>query len=392
MAAPETPDVVVVGGGPAGSIAATLLADARAPRRRARARAIPPLPHRRVAPVGDAAHPRHRRRHAADRAARLPAQARRHVPVGSPARAVELLVPRGPGRTPATPSRSCGPSSTRSCSTTRASTAPTFARSTPSTRVDTSGATPVIDGTRRDGTTFRLAPRFLVDASGQQALDRPRAGPAPLQRVLQEPGRVRLLDRRRAAARRAGQPHPLRRLRRRLVLVHPAPRRHDERRRRGRREALERRRDRRSGGYLPRTDRPLSGDRRAPARRDARLADPHDPRLLLRQLALLGAGAPHGGRRRVLHRPGLLDRRASRLARRVPRRARGGPDPARRAPRRRRHSATTRPPIAAPSTATSGSSTSSTTTTSIAIRTSGRRAPFWPMPRPIWMRAPRSSG
>jgi halogenation protein CepH len=37
-------------------------------------------------------------------------------------------------------------------------------------RVDTGGATPVIDGTRRDGTTFRLEPRFLVDASGQQAL------------------------------------------------------------------------------------------------------------------------------------------------------------------------------------------------------------------------------
>jgi halogenation protein CepH len=38
------------------------------------------------------------------------------------------------------------------------------------TRVDTSGPTPVVDGRRADGRTFRIAPRFVIDASGQQAV------------------------------------------------------------------------------------------------------------------------------------------------------------------------------------------------------------------------------
>jgi halogenation protein CepH len=37
-------------------------------------------------------------------------------------------------------------------------------------RVDTSGPTPVVYGRRADGGEFRLAPRFLIDASGQTAL------------------------------------------------------------------------------------------------------------------------------------------------------------------------------------------------------------------------------
>jgi halogenation protein CepH len=38
------------------------------------------------------------------------------------------------------------------------------------TQVDTSGATPVVHGQRVDGRAFRLEPRFLIDASGQSAL------------------------------------------------------------------------------------------------------------------------------------------------------------------------------------------------------------------------------
>jgi flavin-dependent dehydrogenase len=38
------------------------------------------------------------------------------------------------------------------------------------TQVDTSGATPVVHGRRADGGTFTVAPRFLIDASGQSAL------------------------------------------------------------------------------------------------------------------------------------------------------------------------------------------------------------------------------
>jgi halogenation protein CepH len=38
------------------------------------------------------------------------------------------------------------------------------------THVDTSGPTPVVVGRRVDGREFRVAPRFLVDASGQQAI------------------------------------------------------------------------------------------------------------------------------------------------------------------------------------------------------------------------------
>jgi FAD-dependent halogenase len=38
------------------------------------------------------------------------------------------------------------------------------------TRVDTSGPTPVVHARRADGRELRLAPRFLIDASGQQAL------------------------------------------------------------------------------------------------------------------------------------------------------------------------------------------------------------------------------
>ena len=38
------------------------------------------------------------------------------------------------------------------------------------TRVDTSGPTPIVDVRRRDGRELRLAPRFLIDASGQQAV------------------------------------------------------------------------------------------------------------------------------------------------------------------------------------------------------------------------------
>jgi halogenation protein CepH len=38
------------------------------------------------------------------------------------------------------------------------------------TRVDTSGPTPVVYGRRTDGAEFRLTPRFLIDASGQTAL------------------------------------------------------------------------------------------------------------------------------------------------------------------------------------------------------------------------------
>jgi len=38
------------------------------------------------------------------------------------------------------------------------------------TRVDTSGPTAVVYGRRTDGSEFRLAPRFLIDASGQTAL------------------------------------------------------------------------------------------------------------------------------------------------------------------------------------------------------------------------------
>jgi halogenation protein CepH len=38
------------------------------------------------------------------------------------------------------------------------------------TRVDTTGAAPVVEGTRADGRPFRIGPRFLIDASGQQAV------------------------------------------------------------------------------------------------------------------------------------------------------------------------------------------------------------------------------
>jgi halogenation protein CepH len=38
------------------------------------------------------------------------------------------------------------------------------------TRVDTTGPTPVVFGRRADGREFHVAPRFLIDASGQQAI------------------------------------------------------------------------------------------------------------------------------------------------------------------------------------------------------------------------------
>src|SRR5262245_12433185 len=38
------------------------------------------------------------------------------------------------------------------------------------TSVETGGPTPIVHGRRADGGEFRLAPRFLIDASGQQAL------------------------------------------------------------------------------------------------------------------------------------------------------------------------------------------------------------------------------
>jgi len=38
------------------------------------------------------------------------------------------------------------------------------------TRIDTSGSTPVVHARRSDGRELRLTPRFLIDASGQQAL------------------------------------------------------------------------------------------------------------------------------------------------------------------------------------------------------------------------------
>jgi halogenation protein CepH len=38
------------------------------------------------------------------------------------------------------------------------------------TRVDTSGPTPVVDARRIDGREMRITPRFLIDASGQQAI------------------------------------------------------------------------------------------------------------------------------------------------------------------------------------------------------------------------------
>ena len=74
MRVTHAPDVAVVGGGPAGSIAATLLADAGLSRRRPRARALPALPHRRVAALRDDADPRGGRCAAAHRGARIPAR------------------------------------------------------------------------------------------------------------------------------------------------------------------------------------------------------------------------------------------------------------------------------------------------------------------------------
>jgi halogenation protein CepH len=38
------------------------------------------------------------------------------------------------------------------------------------TQVDTSGPTPIVHARRADGREFRIAPRFLIDASGQQAI------------------------------------------------------------------------------------------------------------------------------------------------------------------------------------------------------------------------------
>ena len=79
--------------------------------------------------------------------------------------------------------------------------------------IDTSGPTPVLRGGRRGRRGVR-AHAALPDRRQRPArAARPRARAAALQRVLQEPGHLRLLARRRAAAGRAAQPHPVRRLR-----------------------------------------------------------------------------------------------------------------------------------------------------------------------------------
>ena len=79
--------------------------------------------------------------------------------------------------------------------------------------------------TGEDGVRTTVRSRFVVDASGNNSrYPRPGRRLAALLGVLQEPGSLRLLRGRRPAARAELRQHPVRRLRRRLVLVHPADR------------------------------------------------------------------------------------------------------------------------------------------------------------------------
>ncbi len=132
--------------------------------------------------------------------------------------------------------------------------------------IDTSGPTPVLRGVAAAGGAFELRPRFLIDASGQRALLGRRLG---LRRFNEFFKNLAIFGYWRGAERLPGelsQSHPLGGVRRRVVLVHPAARRHDERGRGRRRAALGLRRGSRPRGDVSRAHLPLRRHRRPAAR------------------------------------------------------------------------------------------------------------------------------
>ncbi|MCK7496068.1 MAG: hypothetical protein MZW92_37795 [Comamonadaceae bacterium] len=91
--------MLVIGGGPAGSTAAALLARARPPRGGAGEGSASPLPHRRIAAAAQSAAVRAPRRRGRDRAHRH-AQARRRVRVAGPRRVDHLPLRQCPRQVP----------------------------------------------------------------------------------------------------------------------------------------------------------------------------------------------------------------------------------------------------------------------------------------------------
>ena len=89
--------------------------------------------------------------------------------------------------------------------------------------IDTSGPAPVLRGVAAGGEAFQITPRFLVDASGQRALLGRRLDLRRFNEFFKNLAIFGYWTGRRAPAGRAPQPHPVGGVRRRVVLVHPAP-------------------------------------------------------------------------------------------------------------------------------------------------------------------------
>ncbi len=224
-------DVLVVGGGPAGSTIAALLA-MRGPRRHAdRKAASPALSHRRVAAAGERATVRSARR---ARPGRVLSAWRSGASSSSrpnmTTRASSNSATPGTSRCP-TRGRCAARSSTRCCFATRRKKARVRSKAT-------ACAARRVRRRRRDG-AGRARRRHAADVAHALSRRRDRArhvAREPVQVQAEEPapqqlGAVRPFQGREAARRQAGRQHQHLLVRARLVLVHSAGRRHDQRRR-----------------------------------------------------------------------------------------------------------------------------------------------------------------
>ncbi len=317
---PTSRDVLVIGGGPAGSTIATLLARRGYRVRRRREGSPPAVPHRRVAAAAQPAALRAARRARESRVDRDD-QARRGVLLRRARPVAHLRLqraarPRVAVRLPGAAVR-VRPHAAAPLRRARGRSARGHSRHRRRFRA---GRRRRRDRgrRRRDGAHPRPVPRRRV---GARHVPRRQARAEAAERKALERRALRPLHRRRAARRPRGRQHQHLLVPARLDVVHPAEGRHDERRR-GLLALLPQDAQGRPHRVLPRDARALARARRAAARREA-----HRPGDRDRQLLLLrrpdGRRPLHPRRRRLrLHRPGVLERRVPRDEQRVPRRRR----------------------------------------------------------------------
>ena len=172
--ASEACDVAVIGGGPGGSTAAALLAQARLQGDRAGEGAPSAFSYRRIAAADEPADVRAARR-AATRCARSACSSPARISRPTTSAATTLSPSRARSATARrTPTRSGARISTRCCSSTRANAAPTRAKgmrwcgSSSAARRDSR----LRRAHRRRARLRASRPRYVVDASGRDALPR----------------------------------------------------------------------------------------------------------------------------------------------------------------------------------------------------------------------------